>query len=273
MYTNILISFAAALLVFISFKEFSFNSYLEYTLFIFGSTLFTYNIQRLIKFRKRKYSSFDARARVLYKKLSIYFSTIGGGISIYFVFKIPFPVVLTLTLMGFLSLTYILPFSITKKISGLREVPFLKIYLIAFIWTITTAYIPVSHFSDAGLTSSMLFCFERFLFILAITIPFDIRDLRYDPPNFKTIPQVFGVNKSKILAIAFLIICILIVSLQTFDLNVSLVYFTAAASAYIIASIFIWNSRETQNNLYFSGAIDGTMVFFGTVYILLSLFV
>ena len=43
--------------------------------------------------------------------------------------------------------------------------------------------------------------FERFLFIFAITIPFDVRDVNYDASDLATIPQYFGINTARWMAL------------------------------------------------------------------------
>ncbi len=39
---------------------------------------------------------------------------------------------------------------------------------------------------------------QRVLLVLAFLIPFEIRDLAYDKPELKTIPQRIGVTQTKI---------------------------------------------------------------------------
>ena len=51
---------------------------------------------------------------------------------------------------------------------------------------------------------------SRFLFVFAITIPFDIRDLEYDAGKLRTIPLFFGEKKSKFLAVFLILICVII---------------------------------------------------------------
>src|SRR5690554_8135853 len=45
-----------------------------------------------------------------------------------------------------------------------------------------------------------------FFFILAATVPFDIRDLVYDGKHKSTIPQILGVKGAKTIALLFLIL-------------------------------------------------------------------
>lgn len=109
---------------------------------------------------------------------------------------------------------YVLPFR--SGLIGLRGVPMLKLLLISFIWASLTVLLPlvssVDHFSE----SIWLIFVQRFLFVLAITIPFDIRDSDFDNPELLTLPQLIGINRSKIIAIIALITSIY-VSLYIYD--------------------------------------------------------
>ena len=103
----------------------------------------------------------------------------------------------------FATIFYVLPFR--SGLLGLRGVPMLKLLLISFIWAALTVLLPlvssVAHFSE----SIWMIFGQRFLFILAITIPFDIRDSDFDNPKLLTLPQLIGINRSKSVAIIALI--------------------------------------------------------------------
>ena len=65
---------------------------------------------------------------------------------------------------------------------------------------------------------------ERFLFVFAITIPFDIRDMEIDiKEGLKTIPVIMGKKKAmmiaNILLVLFTMICL--VALQKHDFNLA----------------------------------------------------
>ena len=106
------------------------------------------------------------------------------------------------------TLFYVFPFK--NKVAGLRNVPGLKLFLISITWTGLTLYLPL--FSAEFHNSEQLYASmaQRFLFVLAITIPFDIRDAQFDLPGLNTIPQVLGVNKSKMIAILALVIVVML---------------------------------------------------------------
>ena len=53
---------------------------------------------------------------------------------------------------------------------------------------------------------SMLLFVQFFLFVIVCTVPFEIRDLKYDSNDFKTIPQIYGTNNSKYISYVLIFI-------------------------------------------------------------------
>ena len=61
--------------------------------------------------------------------------------------------------------------------------------------------------NNLEITSDVIYLFMgRLFFILAITIPFDIRDLKYDEANLRTIPIIFGASKARLIGLLFLLV-------------------------------------------------------------------
>lgn len=103
-----------------------------------------------------------------------------------------------------LTLFYVYPGS--KSFKGLRSLPGLKLFVIALVWSGVTVLFPLSA-SDIPLHQGEWLVFlQRFLLILAITIPFDLRDLQLDEEELATLPQTLGVVASKWVAIFALIV-------------------------------------------------------------------
>lgn len=74
----------------------------------------------------------------------------------------------------------------------------MKIFLITSIWSVSTIILPVIQAGNEILTSRVILLFaERFLFIFAIAIQFDIRDMQADRrAGLKTIPLLIGQDKA-----------------------------------------------------------------------------
>ncbi len=171
------------------------------TSFIFFSTILMYAIHRLIGLSKinappskehLKISSLFGQAVFIYAILA----AIGSA---YFFLHLSSNLQLSFIAPIIISALYVLPFSKSGK--RLRDFHFIKIFLISIIWAWVTVLIPAQE-RDMRLNIPTLFIYiERALFVFAITLPFDIRDMSVDQStSLKTIPVVIGIKRTKIIA-------------------------------------------------------------------------
>lgn len=218
--------------------------------FVFFATILTYNFQRVVRVKR---GATHARKQWLAKnKRVIYSFILSCGIMCgYYLFQFQARTQITIAFSAILSLLY--PF-------GLRKVPLSKIFIISLIWTISTMlllvfenYIPITQ-------NIVLHLISRFLFVFAITIPFDIRDLKYDAQNLKTIPLFFGVKKSKTIGVSALFICALIAIFQSFENSLNYSNLLALILLYFVASISIRKSDESKAEMHFSFWIESLSI-------------
>jgi hypothetical protein len=171
--------------------------------FVFFSTLFSYNIIRFLRFNEtvgwfQKW--FNA-----YKKLLNIITIFSFLAVLYFGFQIRFKALLILFPFAVFTIFYVFP--IQKY--ALRNIAGLKLFLIAISWSGITVLFPlVQNYMTLQSVDFIVFI-QRFLFIVAITIPFDIRDVNYDSDGLKTLPQRFGIYKSKLIAVMCLMIILI----------------------------------------------------------------
>lgn len=230
---------------------------ITYSLFVFGATLFTYNFQRLIKvsFEKNKKVSprnFWISTHQIQLKLLSFLGLILTSV-LYFTYLFKWKTLLLLIPLGIISVLYAIRFMQNKN---LREIPYLKIHLIALVWSSACVLLPSLN-TKMDLKYILSLNVSVYLYILAITIPFDIRDLIFDKQSQKTIPQVHGVERAKYIASTLLMASlVLILSSVTFELlTLILLIF-----AYCVQLILILRTNENRKELYFSGYIDGCIV-------------
>lgn len=157
-----------------------------------------------------------------------------------------------------ISLLYSYSYLGNKK---LREIPFLKIFFISLIWAYTTVFIPLGGSGIIQYSSLILMFFQRFFFIFAITIPFDIRDIEKDRrSNLKTIPTEKGAGFSKVLAIVALFLSLILWMINkkgTGNVFHSLVPFLFSA---IYAGVLIILSKPQRKTFYYTFLVDGALV-------------
>ena len=188
----------------------------------------------------------------------------------FFFFNIKTATQWSLIIAAFFSLAYVLPVFGGKR---LRDLPYIKIFTIAFIWAFVTVILPTQEYNNI-LDNHLRWMFlERTLFIFALTIPFDIRDIDVDTKtNVKTIPLSIGVQKAKYLGILALIVCIFIVFILKEQTIYSFKNTIALLFTYTITAVVVGFSQKEKSDYYFYGLTDGMMLLQSLFFYVLSLF-
>jgi len=108
-----------------------------------------------------------------------------------------------------------------------------------------------------------LFALAHYLYILAVTIPFDIRDLKFDDSSQKTIPQIAGVKGAKAIAIISMSLFVTLV----IWLKVSLLFNPLFIVAVAVQTVLILATTKSRGDLYCAGGIDGAIALLGLAYL------
>ncbi len=139
-----------------------------------------------------------------YLKYSIIVAAIGTLVT---VFMLSQATLIYLGVLGLISLLY--PIKIGNI--SLRSIPFIKVFLIALVWSGMAAWMPLVEMGALTHWKMYLpFFIFQFIFILFITLPFDKKDIYVDQlTDVKTIPSIFGNRSTNVLLIVFALILIL----------------------------------------------------------------
>jgi 4-hydroxybenzoate polyprenyltransferase len=204
--TNLFIAFAAVAFLWanIYWLNIQISTSTILSVQVFFSTWFVYQISRWVYYIKGEYGNKEELIVKWFEKypkivpISIVLSLI---ISVDCVFYFKIKTIIVLCIIGLVSVLYpipvLKPFGINTR---LRDFPFIKIFLIAFVWSTTSVVLP---FTESGLLFSdrkdiIMIWLMQFIYILFITLPFDINDAETDKnTGTKTIATVFGIKTSK----------------------------------------------------------------------------
>ena len=169
-----------------------------------------------------------------------------------------------LVCLALVSVAYSLPiFSINDKQFGLRNIPGVKLFLIAAVWSLSCVLIPILELEssiEASVTmnDSILLIAKRFLFIAAITVPFDIRDLFQDKTNeLKTIPVILGEKNTLLICQGLLVIYLILLLLFTTSVDGN---FLGLTLTIILSGWLIFKSKWQRSEYYYFLYLDGTMI-------------
>lgn len=236
-------------------------------LILFFSTFFIYNFQRLIRRIRGEYPrSVSLRLDWMEAKIKglNVLTLLSLIVLITLLLNASLNVWILLSVLGFLSVGYVIPVVSSKgSLVGFRDVPGLKIFLIALTWSGATVLLPVltqGSFSDILLNGVPLLFVEKFIFILAITIPFDIRDLVYDEPQKSTIPQLIGVSKAMRLSKGLIILAMSLNVLLCFLGFITPINLIAMELSYVLIFYVLTFTGQYRSELYFGGLLDGTII-------------
>ncbi len=260
--SNLFIALSAALITFstqlLFHQQAGFHPYL---FIIFFATFFDYNLHRLYTLHFAPEALKGERHAWLLKNKTLFYILMFASSAGFLISLLYAKTEVILSLIPFAAITvfYSIPFIRWKnKLIRLRDLPYLKIVLIAGNWTAITILLPLIQYGQTVTNNELIsLILERFFFMLALCMPFDIRDIDIDRrAGLKTIPNTIGIQNSLKLAYLSLIIS-MIIAFNHFS-NIAEVYFGYAiiASA-MIAVIAISNAKSRLNNLYLYGLIDG----------------
>lgn len=235
--------------------------------FLFFSTLLTYNFSILIQHPKHPEQSEYRRVRWIFRnyKLNFAISVLAASAIVPLFLMLSFKSQALNVLLGLLSLGYAMPiFKAKNKRFGLRNMPGLKLFLIATVWALSSVLMPYfelqkAHQFELPLADLLILNVKRFLFLVAITIPFDIRDMFQDKIfELKTIPTIFGEKRAYLFCQAMLLAYMILLFFfrdKGFDADFFALGFTA-----ILTGWLIFKSKWEKNEYYYFFYLDGTLV-------------
>ena len=230
LYTNIHVSIAMCMMVY------STGIFIDENTAILGvfagcSTLLSYNSMQYLKINSFTKTPFTNPRKILFLVNILAFILWGYCLSL-----LPFLKVLKTLLPAFIiTVAYRVPIGyFNKKKYTLRNIPFIKIFSISAAWAFVSVVFPVQMFCKNWDTPLVHFLMHQTSFIFALCLPFDVRDLPTDDKNLKTIPQVFGIEKTKIIGFILTFIS-LIFALKVWQKN----YYFAVILTHILLSLGI----------------------------------
>ena len=119
------------------------------------------------------------------------FSFLCFGLLLYFSFQLSFKTLLFSGIFGVFTVLYAIPFLNTRS---LRTVKGLKIFVVALVWAGVTVLIPLIEASMHYQQLLGLLFIERFLIVVVLVLPFEIRDLPYDRICFRYPAATFRIG-------------------------------------------------------------------------------
>jgi 4-hydroxybenzoate polyprenyltransferase len=232
-----------------------------------ASTLAIYNFSILISKPKQPENSPYRRVRWFFShyRLMVTITIVSVLSLVPLFFLISMSSKILMIFLGGISVCYGLPlFSIGDKKFGLRNIPGLKLFLITLVWSMSIVLLPILEAQATqqiiiSMRDATILIAKRFLFIAAVAIPFDIRDL-FDDKQFglKTIPVAWG-EKNAYLICQLLLVGYLVL-LFLFKGNGFNTDFLALTASIILTGWLIFRSKWEKDEYYYFFYLDGSLI-------------
>lgn len=245
-YLNSSIHVALSVYAFLRITELYFNlpynEPLDY--FIFYGTITGYNFVKYAGVAKLHHRSLTNNL-----KLIQIFSLVCFLLMCYYASLLSMKTLSVMVPFCMLTILYAVPF-LSGFQKNLRSISYLKIVVVALVWSGVSVLLPIYDSSlvvDDKLSITLL-GLERFLFVVALILPFDIRDMKYDAISLQTIPKKIGVENTKKLGFVLLLICLIIEFLITENTTFKRVFFLV----FVLFLVLLMRSKENQSEYYSS---------------------
>lgn len=165
----------------------------------------------------------------------------------YFTYQVPLYTLYYTIPFCLLTVLYAVPF-LSGFDKNLREISYLKIIVVAIVWAGFTVLIPVVDAEKEISLNVLLLMLQRFLIVVVLILPFDIRDVMYDAISLQTIPKKVGVEKTRKLGLMLLVFALVLeylVATVTEVKNPFMLFF-------FLLVIFLMRAKTTQSKYYSS---------------------
>jgi len=223
------------------------------TTFTFAATLCLYAIHRIVGIQKVQAFNKKYRYHIIekYQTHILVYAVVGVSMAALLFFQLNWINQLLIVVPSLLAFGYVLPFFGGQR--RLRD--------FALVWAVITVILPLVEGREYLVPTDALLFLERGVFIFAITIPFDIRDLKVDQHiDVKTIPSAIGEQRAKGLAIRLLFAnCVLTTVIWKLGIY-SLPAAIGIGVTYLLTSLIISFSTKDRHDYFYTGLMDGTMI-------------
>ena len=254
-YVSICISSLSAATAIITNPNIEITEISTATKFIFFSTLFTYNFHRFV--RLSKLNPVKKKWIQSNKWILECITTISMIFTIKLFFELNNLTQLVILIIGIISLSY--PYVI-------RRIPYIKVFVIAFVWTIASCIIEGLENNIGIDLAYLLHILARFFFIISITIPFDIRDLKEDKKIIKTIPMILGEHKSILISKTLLISSVSLYLLLYYLKNMEIMHLFSLIFGSLFTLFILMKISNKKNDIFYSFWLESSSL---VVYIIL----
>ncbi len=226
---------------------------------IFGSTMVIYTLPKLVPAPYGK-----PRPSSPMKKWHYLFLALGTLIMLPGLLSLPLNVAIVAVASGIVALAYFLPAIPFVNRKRLRDYGITKITMLTAVWTIATAVLPLMYWKVQVID----YPFEillRYVFVFALCILFDIRDMQVDiSNNIATLPNKIGIAYAFTLVHVSLVLFFMLSAMQYLVHPTAGRLTAAALTATVTAGVAMFVKRNPGHK-GFVMMTDGMMLLYAVL--------
>lgn len=200
-----------------------------------------------------------------YHRIIQFFSIIGLILSIYHAYFLSKDSWFIVGILVLLTGLYAIP--VMPQVKNLRSLGGLKIFMVALVWGGLTVILPMTEIGKQLVWDDWVALVQRIVLVLILLIPFEIRDMAYDDPELRTIPQRIGVTKTKIFG-GFLILIYFFLTFFTDDLTI--LELISRGVMFLGLGVLLYVTKRNQTKYFASFWIEAVPIFWLLVVLLLE---
>lgn len=244
-------------MTYVSLLEFGLPTDWSLLYFVFFSTIIGYNFVKFVGITKFHHRSLARWLRVIQL-----FSLVCFLLMLWFALQLESETLVYICVFGVVTFLYAIPFLPRRlfidKQKNLREIAGLKVYVIALVWAGVTVLLPILDSKEPFDMDVWITAIQRFILVMMLMLPFEIRDLQYDSLKLATIPQKIGIKNTKISGILLGIVFLFLEFFKD-ELNQKVTVLTFAVA--IVTVLFILCAKSRRSAYYSSFWVESVPIF------------
>ncbi len=150
-------------------------------------------------------------------------------------------------LLILLTALYALP--VLPKAKNFRSFGGFKTFIVAIVWSLATVTIPLLTTDSILNLDAGIELIQRFILVVVLLLPFEIRDLEFDPPTLRTIPQRIGIKRTKLLGVG-MAVCFFL--LTFFKNHITPEEMGSKAAIFFLSLVVLWVTKKKQSKYFAS---------------------
>ena len=245
------VAIAVVCLTAVSLLTFGRNFDFPLLVFVFLGTISSYNFVKYSGVAKLHHTSLPNNL----KAIQIFSFIVFVGLIISILYQ-PFEIIAIAAGAGGLTVLYALP--VFSENRNLRAIPGLKIYVIGMVVSIVTVILPLALNVNLLQQDVIIAFLQRFFLVIALVLPFEIRDLKYDREQLGTIPQRIGVSGTKKVGY-FLVLVVVLSEFLKQEIRAENVYSLVVMG--IVTILVLRGSTIDQGEYYASVWVEAIPIF------------